>query len=85
MSLCEACVIEEKIHVCCARYPLSGKRVPLGLACGRTVLACRELDARGLCRSYDTRPEGCRSFYCDRYASTERRLGPAREPEKRHS
>jgi hypothetical protein len=72
MSLCETCVIEEKIHTCCARYPLSGERVSLVLADGRTVLACRELDARGLCRSYDGRPDGCRSFYCDRYASTVR-------------
>lgn len=36
--------------------------------------ACRLLGADGRCTTYDSRPFGCRTFFCDK------RRGPVREP-----
>ncbi|TAL34511.1 MAG: hypothetical protein EPN93_12395 [Spirochaetes bacterium] len=76
MTHCDSCPIEEKIHTCCARFPLSGMRVPLALEDGRAVQACPELDAAGRCRTYRSRPPGCASFYCERCENADRRIGP---------
>jgi Fe-S-cluster containining protein len=68
MSLCDTCPLDEKLHRCCGRHPMTGERVPLRLADGTVVLACPFLDARGRCTAYDARPQGCARYVCEEYA-----------------
>lgn len=67
MSPCEKCNIEEKIHVCCGRYPQNGRRTTLAVGEGREIMACPYLDVGGRCRIYDKRPMDCRNFFCSRF------------------
>jgi hypothetical protein len=67
MSFCEECVIEEKLMQCCGRLPMTGERAPLTLPSGVTAAACPNLSPGGLCTSYESRPQGCREFFCDAF------------------
>ncbi|HNW28626.1 MAG TPA: hypothetical protein PKN50_09125 [Spirochaetota bacterium] len=77
MSFCEQCSIEEKLMQCCGRLPMAGTRAPLLLQSGATVSACPHLSAGGLCTVYESRPQGCRDFFCDAFM-TDLRSGFAR-------
>ena len=70
MTVCEDCPIEEKIHQCCYRYPLTGQTAFLVLEDGTRLIACPYLDKNGRCIIYDTRPDGCRKHFCERYENT---------------
>jgi len=72
MSFCEECGIEEKLTQCCGKLPMSGERTPLLLPDGVTVFACPHLSAGGLCTIYESRPQGCREFFCDAFMSDRR-------------
>ncbi|MFO7931446.1 MAG: hypothetical protein R6U97_08565 [Desulfosalsimonas sp.] len=67
---CENCDIEEKVHVCCGRNPETGKRTLLRVRPGRAVYACGFLDASGMCSIYTSRPEQCRTFFCERFRAS---------------
>jgi len=67
MSACDSCPIEEKIHVCCARYPRTGEQRAMKLESGATMQACPHLAFSGACSIYSTRPEQCRRFFCERF------------------
>ena len=69
MSLCESCLIDEKLMQCCGRLPMTGERSPLTVAPGRTVMACPNLSPAGRCMIYDSRPQGCRIFFCEAFES----------------
>lgn len=72
MSLCESCLIDEKLMQCCGRLPMTGERVPLAVGPDRTVMACPNLGHDGRCMMYDSRPIGCRIFYCEAFRSDEK-------------
>ncbi|MFP4532509.1 MAG: hypothetical protein ACLFNS_07485 [Desulfobacterales bacterium] len=67
MNPCEDCAIEDKLYECCGRHPENGAVVDLELNDNRIVTACPHLSANGTCLIYDSRPYGCRMYYCDRY------------------
>ncbi len=67
MSICEDCPIEEKIYVCCLRYPPTGEQVKMVLENGTTLSVCPYLAKNGKCIIYSTRPANCRLFLCDRF------------------
>src|SRR5581483_7337115 len=46
--------------------PLSAKRRALPIAGTAAERTCPFLDGSGRCSVYDSRPFGCRTFYCDR-------------------
>ncbi len=71
MSVCEKCPIEEKIHVCCARYPRTGEQVKMILDDGSVKDVCPHLGRDGGCMIYFTRPYGCRQFFCERFFKDE--------------
>lgn len=68
MNPCEDCAIDDKLYECCGRHPESGAVVDLTLADNRIVKACPHLSAGGTCLIYDSRPYGCRMYFCDRYS-----------------
>ncbi len=72
MSICEGCEIDEKLLLCCPRFPLTGEQVDYKLPDGGKSRACLYLDADGRCSIYEKRPMGCRMFECDRMSSAKR-------------
>lgn len=68
---CKNCDIEEKVHVCCGRYPETGKRAAVQTEKHRVVMACVYLDASGMCTIYNKRPHQCRRFFCERFNTSE--------------
>lgn len=74
MSFCDDCPFEEKLLLCCPRYPETGEQVLL-IINGERMSACPHLDETGRCKIYDTRPRGCRDFECDRYRNGEKSRG----------
>lgn len=66
---CNHCDIEEKVHVCCGRHPLTGKRAILEISGNTSRLACPNLDEHGSCTIYANRPGPCREFFCERFGS----------------
>ncbi len=67
MDICNQCDIEEKILVCCGRYPQNGGQGVLQIKEGRQVLCCPHLGLSGRCGIYDQRPSDCRNYFCHRY------------------
>jgi Fe-S-cluster containining protein len=45
---------------------MTGERTLLTYG-GNLVPACRHLSPGGLCTIYESRPQGCREFFCDAY------------------
>ncbi len=74
MSFCDDCPFEEKLLLCCPRFPETGEQAEL-VVDGVRMSACPHLDDRGLCRIYETRPKGCRDFECDRMRNGEKAYG----------
>jgi len=72
MSICETCEWDEKLLLCCPRYPVTGEQVELVLDDEKSVMACLHLDENGRCAIYASRPRGCRLFECDRMRSSTR-------------
>ncbi len=72
MNICETCDWDEKLLLCCPCFPETGERAGYTLPGGRIVAACVYLDASGLCSIYDSRPERCRRFECDRMLTSSR-------------
>jgi len=66
VSSCDKCPIEEKIYVCCYRYPLTGETAVLRIN-GKEFIACPYLSSTGMCRIYENRPPGCMAHFCDRH------------------
>lgn len=66
-NICDDCLLDEKIHVCCARHPLTQEVGRLRAIDGSVRLACPNLDFFGRCTDYDNRPDSCRQFYCERF------------------
>ena len=75
MGICDDCSLEEKIHVCCARHPLTGEQAPFRSG-DVSMPACPMLAEDGLCGDYGARPRGCREFFCDAYRRMEASAGP---------
>ena len=75
MSVCETCPMEEKIYVCCARYPNTGEQVTMVLADGTEKKVCPYLGCNGACSIYGSRPDGCMKFYCDRFLLEQGKAG----------
>ena len=69
MSICESCPIEEKIYVCCARYPMTGEQVKMVFDNGVTLSVCPYFGKDGKCTIYSERPTSCRDFFCDRFSN----------------
>jgi Fe-S-cluster containining protein len=74
MSLCDDCPFEEKLLLCCPRFPETGGQTVLVIN-GERLGACPHLDGDGHCRIYDSRPRGCRDFECDRLRNGEKASG----------
>ncbi len=74
MNLCETCPFEEKLLLCCPRFPLTGEQVDLVFPGGEVLRACPWLEGSGMCGHYADRPRGCREFFCDRFRNGERGL-----------
>ena len=72
MNICENCEPEEKLLLCCPRFPSTGEQIPYALPDGSRVMACVYLDGHGRCAIYGKRPMGCRMFECDRMSSAKR-------------
>jgi len=71
MSLCDTCIIEEKLYQCCGRQPMTGAVKVLTLVDGRKFNACPNLGSDGMCTIYAGRPNGCREFFCQGYKENE--------------
>jgi hypothetical protein len=69
MSLCETCLIDEKLMQCCGKLPMTGEKTALVVPPGRTVTACPHLSPGGRCLIYDSRPQGCMIFFCEAFES----------------
>jgi len=67
MDHCDECTIDDKLYICCGRYPETGVSVEINLKSGQKVYACPYLNIAGKCTIYDRRPIGCREYYCSRY------------------
>ncbi|MBP7583353.1 MAG: hypothetical protein KBA61_04935 [Spirochaetes bacterium] len=74
MSFCDDCPFEEKLLLCCPRFPETGEQAEL-VVDGVRMSACPHLDELGRCLIYDTRPKGCRDFECDRMRNGEKADG----------
>lgn len=67
VSVCETCTMEEKIYICCARFPQTGEQKTMVLEGGAVKNVCPYLTREGICSIYSTRPNNCRKFFCDRF------------------
>jgi len=59
---------------------MAGTRVPLLLPSGAEVHACPHLSPGGLCTIYESRPQGCREFFCDAFMTDSRAGFVRRDP-----
>ena len=69
MNPCDDCSIDDKIYNCCGRFPETGEVVCRDIQGRFELYACPHLDNSGKCQIYETRPLGCRTFFCSEYAS----------------
>ncbi len=67
VSVCETCTMEEKIYICCARFPQTGEQKTMVLESGAVKKVCPYLTREGTCSIYSTRPDNCQKFFCDRF------------------
>ena len=62
MNKCLTCDIYAKIICCCGCHPETKEKVDLKLKTGEIVKACPNLNSKGLCKIYKTRPDICNEF-----------------------